>query len=92
MFPHHQQLVTWRGRTDRPLTQLLPHLSSTPALDTSTHMDNSELQDNTVSSTSSQTYEQPATTNETTILQDNEISSTVTSDVQAVMLSLIGFD
>ena len=53
----------------------------------------SELQDNTVSSTTSQTYEQPATTtNETTSLQVNEISSTVTSDVQAVMLSLIGFD
>lgn len=58
----------------------------------------SELQDITVSSTtstSSQTYEQPPTTNtsnEPTSLQVNEISSTVSSDLQAVMLSLIGYD
>ena len=60
---------------------------------TQEHTMDSELQDNTVSSTSLQNDEQPATTtNETTSLQVNEISSTVTSDVQAVMLSLIGFD
>jgi hypothetical protein len=50
----------------------------------------SELQNNTVSSTSSQNYEQLTTaTNETSSVQVNTISSTTSSDAEAIMLSLI---
>lgn len=51
----------------------------------------SELQNNTVSSTtSSQSYEElPTARNETSSLQVNKITSTVTSDAEAMILSLI---
>lgn len=55
----------------------------------------SELQDNTISSTVSlPTDEQLPVNNDATNLpiQAPDISSTTTSDVEAMMLSLIGFD
>jgi len=52
-----------------------------------------EVQNNIVSSTSSPTYEQPTNvTNKTSSVQENKISSTVSSDAEAIMLSLIDYN